>query len=95
MESHLISLFLSANDANHVKAFVNIARSFNDIASETILSDTSMVVLGFSIVFTYVIFMLGKFSLVESRVSQLIKRHRKKLMSTAIFFHRRYCQWQV
>lgn len=69
MESHLISLFLSANENNELNSFVNIARSFNDIASETIMSDTSMVVLGFSIVFTYVIFMLGKFTLVETRVS--------------------------
>ena len=53
-EKHLIPLFLSAN-TNEVglKAFVNIARSFNDIASENILSDTPMVMIGFSIVFTF------------------------------------------
>lgn len=33
-----------------------------------IFSDVSMVVLGFGIVFTYVIFMLGKFDCVHSRV---------------------------
>ena len=71
-ESQLISLFQESNN-NEVgmKVFINVARSFNDIASETILGDTVMVVIGFSIVFNYVIFMLGKFSCVENRVSQI------------------------
>ena len=70
MEDELISLFLSANDNEMgFKAYVNVARSFNDIASETILGDTSMVVIGFSIVFTYVVFMLGHFSWIGTRVT--------------------------
>ena len=70
-EKHLIPLFLSAN-TNEVglKAFVNIARSFNDIASENILSDTPMVMIGFSIVFTFVIYFLGDFSCLQNRVSK-------------------------
>ena len=52
-----------------MKSYVNVARAFNDIASETIISDTGMVVLGFSIVFIYVTFVLGKFDCIENRVS--------------------------
>lgn len=54
-----------------LQTFVNVARSMNDIASETILTDISMVVLGFMLVFAYVIIMLGKFSMVENRVCNL------------------------
>ena len=70
-ESHLISIFLGANQNSiGLKSYVNVARSFNDIASETILSDVSMVILGFSIVFIYVTFVLGKFDCTENRVSK-------------------------
>ena len=70
-ESQLIATFLGGNQNNiGLKSYVNVARSFNDIASETILSDTSMVVLGFSIVFIYVTFVLGKFDCTENRVSK-------------------------
>ena len=49
-EKDLIPTFLGANNNEiGLKAFVNIARSFNDIASENILSDTPMVMIGFSI----------------------------------------------
>ena len=69
-ESHLITIFLAANhNTIGMKTYVNVARSFNDIASETIISDTSMVVLGFSVVFMYVTFVMGKFDCIENRVS--------------------------
>ena len=48
---------------------VNVAYSFGDIASSTIWGDVSNLILGFSIVFIYVNFMLGKFNMVEQRVS--------------------------
>ena len=68
-EDHLIKVFLDSNNNDlGVQALVNVARSFNDIASATILSDTSMIVLGFSIVFTYVVMMLGKWHFIENRV---------------------------
>ena len=72
-EKDLIPQFLSAN-TNEVGlgVFVNIARSFNDIASENILSDTPMVMIGFSIVFTFVIYFLGDFSCLQNRVRILI-----------------------
>ena len=44
---------------------VNVANSFGDIASSTIWGDVSNLILGFSIVFIYVNFMLGKFNMVE------------------------------
>ena len=50
---------------------VNVANSFGDIASSTIWGDVSYLILGFSIVFLYVNVMLGKFNVVEQRVSQL------------------------
>ena len=48
---------------------VNVANSFGEIASGTIWGDTNNLILGFSIVFIYVNFMLGKFNHVEQRVS--------------------------
>ena len=47
---------------------VNVANSFGEIASGTIWGDTNNLILGFSIVFIYVNFMLGKFNHVEQRV---------------------------
>lgn len=47
---------------------LNVARSFNDIASATIITDVSKVAAGFMIVFIYVILMLGRFDLVHNRV---------------------------
>ena len=71
----MISLFLSANgnDQGELKIRVNVARSFDDIASETIISDTFIIIIGFALVFNYVALMLGKFSCVENRVSHLKK----------------------
>ena len=51
-----------------LEVLVNVARSFNDIATESIVSDVSMVILGFSVVFCYVQIMLGKFSFIKNRV---------------------------
>ena len=44
---------------------VNVANSFGDIASSAIWGDVSNLILGFSIVFIYVNFMLVKFNMVE------------------------------
>ena len=48
---------------------VNVANSFGQIASETILTDVTNLIVGFMIVFIFVNFMLGKLNLVEQRVS--------------------------
>jgi len=50
-----------------VKIEVNVANAFGEIASGTIWDDTGNLILGFSIVFMYVNFMLGKFNHVEQR----------------------------
>ncbi len=43
--------------------------SFGQIASATIMTDVTNLIIGFAIVFTYVNLMLGKFNMVEQRVS--------------------------
>ena len=48
--------------------YISVGRSFEDIASETIYGDVSMLTIGFSIVYAYVIVMLGKFNCIEARV---------------------------
>ena len=53
---------------NVLELQVNVANSFGDIASGTIWGDVQNLILGFSIVFIYVNFMLGKFNHVEQRV---------------------------
>ena len=69
-ESHLIKIFLDSNENEiGLKTLVNVARSFNDIASETIMSDVGLVSIGFMIVFFYVYLVLGKFDWIENRVS--------------------------
>ena len=50
------------------RLYINIARSFSDIASNAIITDISMIVLGFCVVFTYVSIMLGKLDMVRNRV---------------------------
>ena len=69
-ESHLIKIFRDSNENEiGLKTLVNVARSFNDIASETIMSDVGLVSIGFMIVFFYVYLVLGKFDWIENRVS--------------------------
>jgi len=43
--------------------------SFGDVSGATIMGDAGMLGVGFSIVFIYVIFMLGQCNMVEQRVS--------------------------
>lgn len=54
-------------EPTYLKVEVNVANSFGDIASSTIYGDVNNLILGFSIVFIYVNFMLGKFNHVEQR----------------------------
>ena len=69
-ESHLIKIFRDSNENEiGLQTLVNVARSFNDIASETIMSDVGLVSIGFMIVFFYVFLVLGKFDWIENRVS--------------------------
>ncbi len=52
--------------------YMAVESSFNKIASATIFSDISTVVMGFCIVLIYVVCMLGKFHKVENRVRAII-----------------------
>ena len=70
-EKQMSQLLLESRDFEPVdtRVEVNVANSFGDIASSTIWGDVTNLILGFSIVFIYVNFMLGKFNMVEQRVS--------------------------
>ena len=70
-EKQMSKVLLESRDFEplDLRAEVNVANSFGDIASSTIWGDVSNLILGFSIVFIYVNFMLGKFNMVEQRVS--------------------------
>jgi predicted RND superfamily exporter protein len=48
-------------------SFVNVGRSYSDVAGETIVNDAIMMPIGFFIVFIYVVVMLGKFTCTEQR----------------------------
>ena len=73
-EKQMSKLLLESRDFEPVDTGVevNVANSFGDIASSTIWGDVNNLILGFSIVFIYVNFMLGKFNMVEQRVSRVI-----------------------
>jgi len=68
-ERQLAKTLLEAKELEpkYLKVEVNVANSFGDIASGTIWGDVNNLILGFSIVFIYVNFMLGKFNHVEQR----------------------------
>ena len=70
-EKQMSKVLLGSRDYQplDLRVEVNVANSFGDIASSTIWGDVSNLILGFSIVFIYVNFMLGKFNMVEQRVS--------------------------
>ena len=76
-EKQLSKLLLESRDFEPVdtRVEVNVANSFGDIASSTIWGDVSNLILGFSIVFIYVNFMLGKFNMVEQRVCNLCQKN--------------------
>ena len=50
---------------------MNVANSFGTIASDTILTDVNMLIVGFALLYMYVNLMLGKFNLVEQRVGSV------------------------
>ena len=51
----------------NIETFINVARSYSDVAGETIVNDAMMMPIGFGIVFVYVTIMLGKFTCTEQR----------------------------
>jgi len=68
---------------------VNVANSFSEIASATINTDVSYLIIGFCIVFTYVNIMLGRFNLVEQRA--FISLMGLASISMALFFSYGVC----
>ncbi|XP_023320290.1 Niemann-Pick C1 protein [Eurytemora carolleeae] len=69
-ESALATLLLNTRDivSKEFKVEVNVASSFAQIASSTILGDVTNFVVGFFIVFIYVNIMLGRLNFVEQRM---------------------------
>ena len=51
----------------------NVARSFSDEASKAVNSDVVGFVIGFSVVYIYVLIMLGGFGCVQQKVSTIIE----------------------
>ena len=68
-ETHLKEALL--NDSNVPEGYsvsVIVSRSFDDVINENILGNYNLLFSGFSIMFVYVLIMLGKFNMVEHRV---------------------------
>ena len=57
-----------SSSASEVTVYVSVARGYDDIAADAIVSDAYMMPIGFSLVFCYVMIMLGRFHWVETRV---------------------------
>ena len=51
-----------------MKIYVNVARAFNDLSDEAIGTDVARLVGGISIVYMYVLFMLGGFDCINQKV---------------------------
>ena len=69
-ETSLIeTLTAGLGDLGRYELFTNVAKSFTDLSSEAIEGDAFFFGCGAVIMFVYVQFMLGKFNLVEQRVS--------------------------
>ena len=88
-EKQMSQLLLESRDFEPVdtRVEVNVANSFGDIASSTIWGDVTNLILGFSIVFIYVNFMLGKFNMVEQRVSLCLCPKINKIVLYRVTFH--------
>ena len=50
-----------------LSSYINVARGYSDIATDTITDDAIMMPVGFIIVFVYVTFMLGRLDCVQQR----------------------------
>jgi Niemann-Pick C1 protein len=67
-EGDMLKIMLNTTEyPEGLKSHPHVKRSFGDIAGSTILGDVSVMVIGYMIVFFYVIIMLGKFNSIEQR----------------------------
>ena len=68
-EEHLKEAMLNtSNLPENLTVSVIVSRSFDDVINENILGNYNLLFSGFSIMFVYVLIMLGKFNTVEHRV---------------------------
>ena len=66
-EKEFINLMSTESDGNNLNVHYFAQRSIDDVANESLGGDQNLLSMGFSIVFIYVIIMLGKFNSVEQR----------------------------
>ena len=69
IEDKMVEVLRGQNHTDGLTSYVAVESSFSDLAKETVFGDVGLIVAGFAIVFVYVVLMLGKFDLVETRVS--------------------------
>ena len=68
-EEHLKEALLNtSNVPENYTVSVIVSRSFDDVINENILGNYNLLFSGFSIMFVYVLIMLGKFNMVEHRI---------------------------
>ena len=68
-EEHLKEALLdTSNVTEGYTVSVIVSRSFDDVINENILGNYNLLFSGFSIMFVYVLIMLGKFNMVEHRI---------------------------
>ena len=67
------------------QTFFNVARGFNDLSDESISTDVSRLVGGISIVYMYVLFMLGGFDCVNQKVNKYLSKLSKENISSNKF----------
>ena len=68
-EGDMLDIMLNKSDyPPGLKSYPNVARSFGDIAGETILGDVSLFVVGYMLMFAYASWMLGNFSCIGQRM---------------------------
>ena len=57
----------------------NVARSFSDQANEAVGTDVIALVIGFNVVYIYVLMMIGGFGCVQQKVSEITKNLRNRV----------------
>ena len=68
-EGDILNIMLNKSDyPPGLESYPNVARSFGDIAGETILGDVSLFVVGYMLMFLYASWMLGRFTCIGHRM---------------------------
>ena len=61
-------LNLTGTEGGDIKTYISLARSFDDLANKAIGADIPRIIGGVSIVYAYVLVMLGGFDCVQQKV---------------------------